>query len=715
MDDFDDASSSPENSTGDLAGFSPSSSAPDAPFRGSDVRRVYNPGPDDCEDVESYRPGGLNPIDIGDRVVERYDIVLKLGYGATCTVWLARDIKEQRYVALKVVAADISAIYSSESEIYTILKWILPAELSTTHLVPLYDTFYIDGPNGKNFCMSLGLCGPSLYEMHGHLKLRCDLYSEIALQIVTGLAEMHKTGLVYSDLNGGCVAFSICNIDHLTPERLQEIFGGLTSWSIHPIEAEDVEWASIHAPRRQYEKLGYRTEAQLELLRPVIKFLDFGASYFKGQKQDGYSHGCTERYADPDILWWDSTASQASDSWALGCVLFQLRSGLDFLEQFMFPDCQSEVIDRIGPLPDAWAMREQSQQEQLAADELPGSPVSARLESHPGDLEAIRVRRPDEATMTAAPFATQPEMPPSTHEWAQQYQHDYETDQDMLDASAVLGDSDDEADIGQAQLPTHRRQRTAWRRLLLALTTYVQERFNSLRSKWDETTAKRYCSLFYNELRAWIVYIFRASSSSSAERSESLQPQHSQPMSPGPTEGNGLQLAEGGPNQDVVMIGDLTFDQLMEALGKEDMRIGNAQAAATFNPYGQDRTLRGVVRNIGALHPWHQLTLEERRERLDRFFEERGDYYIANDPREKERDILDRGPPGPPPLSAEEADDFEDLLRQLFTWERADRALPADVLQHAWLHGNYFPPEAGSCLQEYYRGVHYFRGDRIYI
>ncbi|KAG6223538.1 hypothetical protein E4U26_004461 [Claviceps purpurea] len=42
------------------------------------------------------------PVKIGDIFRARYQIVGKLGYGVTSTVWLARDLSGCRHVALKI-------------------------------------------------------------------------------------------------------------------------------------------------------------------------------------------------------------------------------------------------------------------------------------------------------------------------------------------------------------------------------------------------------------------------------------------------------------------------------------------------------------------------------------------------------------------------------------------------------------------------------------
>ncbi|KAL9098137.1 MAG: hypothetical protein Q9163_006147 [Psora crenata] len=64
---------------------------------------------EDVEHLEAYRSGGYHPIELGDELCQgRYRIVHKLGYGSFATVWLARDSTADRYVSLKVIAANAS-------------------------------------------------------------------------------------------------------------------------------------------------------------------------------------------------------------------------------------------------------------------------------------------------------------------------------------------------------------------------------------------------------------------------------------------------------------------------------------------------------------------------------------------------------------------------------------------------------------------------------
>jgi serine/threonine-protein kinase SRPK3 len=60
---------------------------------------------EDVESVEHYCPGRFHPITIGDHLHGPYRIVHKLGFGAYSTVWLAKDERADRYVAIKIAIA----------------------------------------------------------------------------------------------------------------------------------------------------------------------------------------------------------------------------------------------------------------------------------------------------------------------------------------------------------------------------------------------------------------------------------------------------------------------------------------------------------------------------------------------------------------------------------------------------------------------------------
>lgn len=110
------------------------------------------------EDVESFRgyvPGGYHPVLLGDELASgRYKVAHKLGYGASSTVWLARDQVEERYVAIKITVADRQA--TQEKSILHHLRDAVhktPLHAGGNHISWLLDEFTLDGPNGRHTCL----------------------------------------------------------------------------------------------------------------------------------------------------------------------------------------------------------------------------------------------------------------------------------------------------------------------------------------------------------------------------------------------------------------------------------------------------------------------------------------------------------------------------------------------------------------------------------
>ena len=73
---------------------------------------------------------------------DRYRIERELGAGGMATVYLARDLRHDRNVAIKVLRPELAAVIGAErfaAEIKT------TANLQHPHLLPLFDSGTVDG------------------------------------------------------------------------------------------------------------------------------------------------------------------------------------------------------------------------------------------------------------------------------------------------------------------------------------------------------------------------------------------------------------------------------------------------------------------------------------------------------------------------------------------------------------------------------------------
>ncbi len=145
---------------------------------------------DDIEDIQRYRPGGFHPVDIDDVLGHKYRVLHKLGCGGFSTVWLARNLADQRLYALKILAAD-----APQDELDSILYL---AHKAGTHpnVSSLHNHFAITGPYGSHRCLVFSVLGPSVKQMR-QSKLATDVVRDAARQIADGLAHIHRAGVCH--------------------------------------------------------------------------------------------------------------------------------------------------------------------------------------------------------------------------------------------------------------------------------------------------------------------------------------------------------------------------------------------------------------------------------------------------------------------------------------------------------------------------------------
>jgi serine/threonine protein kinase len=157
----------------------------------------------------NYKLGGFHPVHLGDQFKkDRYCVIHKLGHGGFATVWLARDVVRNRYVALKILAARVSRD-CPEVEILRRLR--LGAEIKgKAYVMSMLDHFWITGPNGKHLCVVSRVAGPSIKQFNdcpgessGSRRLRARIARKVALQVTQGLSYIHSTGTVHGGTYGG--------------------------------------------------------------------------------------------------------------------------------------------------------------------------------------------------------------------------------------------------------------------------------------------------------------------------------------------------------------------------------------------------------------------------------------------------------------------------------------------------------------------------------
>ncbi|KAG6805667.1 hypothetical protein H0H93_004319, partial [Arthromyces matolae] len=110
------------------------------------------------EMLDNYNADRYYPVVCGDVLNSRYQVIQKMGFGATSTVWLSRDLEERRHVALKIYINDPTVLVNTgvvrEGEVYEYLKQGPTAHPGREAVRPVLDSFKITGPAGEHQCIT---------------------------------------------------------------------------------------------------------------------------------------------------------------------------------------------------------------------------------------------------------------------------------------------------------------------------------------------------------------------------------------------------------------------------------------------------------------------------------------------------------------------------------------------------------------------------------
>jgi serine/threonine-protein kinase len=138
-----------------------------------------------------------------DALADRYAIEREIGAGGMATVYLARDLKHDRQVAVKVLRPDLAAVMGADRFLREIK---IAAQLHHPHILPLYDSGEAD--DFLYYVMPY-IEGQSLREKlarEGELPIAEAV--KILREVVDALASAHKHGVVHRDIKPDNVMLS---------------------------------------------------------------------------------------------------------------------------------------------------------------------------------------------------------------------------------------------------------------------------------------------------------------------------------------------------------------------------------------------------------------------------------------------------------------------------------------------------------------------------
>ncbi|PWY75410.1 CMGC protein kinase [Aspergillus heteromorphus CBS 117.55] len=154
------------------------------------------------ETLPTYSAEKYYPVHIGEVLGDRYQVVAKIGFGVTSTVWLGRDISTSQYAVLKVYVTGRER--NHEIEVYERIEATQTDHLGKSCIRKLLGHFSIDGPHGRHVCLVHEPLGLSLYEYLFFLPGRIMEFESMKAclrQVIATLDWLHtEAGVIHTDL-----------------------------------------------------------------------------------------------------------------------------------------------------------------------------------------------------------------------------------------------------------------------------------------------------------------------------------------------------------------------------------------------------------------------------------------------------------------------------------------------------------------------------------
>ncbi|XP_056249131.1 SRSF protein kinase 1b isoform X3 [Seriola aureovittata] len=249
---------------------------------------------DEQEDPNDYCRGGYHHVKIGDLFNGRYHVIRKLGWGHFSTVWLAWDIQEKRFVAMKVVKSAEHYTETALDEI-KLLKSVRntdPSDPSREKVVQLLDDFKISGMNGTHVCMVFEVLGYHLLKWiiksnYQGLPLPC--VKSIIRQVLQGLDYLHtRCKIIHTDIKPENILLTVNEpyVKKMAAEATQWQKSGAAPPSGSAVSTAPPPKPMAKMSKNKKKKMKKKQKKQAELLEKRIQEMEGGATPEGGEDED---------------------------------------------------------------------------------------------------------------------------------------------------------------------------------------------------------------------------------------------------------------------------------------------------------------------------------------------------------------------------------------------------------------------------------------------
>ncbi|XP_035014926.1 SRSF protein kinase 3 isoform X2 [Hippoglossus stenolepis] len=301
----------------------------------------------DSEDPREYCYGGYHPVQIGDTLNRRYQVVSKLGWGYFSTVWMCLDLRLGRHVAVKVLKSGAGFTQAGQDELALLRYACGPSSChpSRPRIVQLLDDFKLAGVNGIHMCLVLELLGPDLrcWQLcFGDPGLSRLWVKQILTQVLQGLDYLHtRCKIIHTDIKPENIMLCLEEQSHNAPA------GASSSSSL------------LTGKESSSKSTGTEPVNPSSLKEIKVKIADLGSSCWV------YKHFCeeiqTRQYRSLEVLL-GSEYGPPADIWSVACTAFEFVTGDSLFEPkaresiSLEEDHIAQITELLGKIPPAVAL-----------------------------------------------------------------------------------------------------------------------------------------------------------------------------------------------------------------------------------------------------------------------------------------------------------------------------------------------------------------------
>ncbi|KAI1460369.1 CMGC protein kinase [Annulohypoxylon moriforme] len=288
------------------------------------------------ERMSIYKPEIFYPVRIGEVFQDRYQVVTKLGFGSSSTIWLCHDLLDRRYAALKVHVNTIKN--NRELQVFKHLKEVGSRRLSKVNIRQLKDSFKIQGPHGIHDVFvqpPLGVCLRDFQDKVPNNVFNTIFVQAALNQVLPALNFLHiDANVIHTDFHTGNLLIGIKDESKL-------------------IQVEDAEIKSPPPRKEIGDRTIYVSRAMIGNTGPLF-LCDFGEARI-GREQSGTAMPTS--YRAPEVIlgmkW-----GYPVDMWSVALVAWDLLESKNLFnfrhvhDQDLNDACHlADMIALLGPPP----------------------------------------------------------------------------------------------------------------------------------------------------------------------------------------------------------------------------------------------------------------------------------------------------------------------------------------------------------------------------